>query len=501
MKKVKTLILTVLIAGAGSLYVSGCSDLLDPKVYDSLTPETFFSSESDFDQALVAIYSPFTADWGTSDPGDGVWSAALYNADPKSYLGQSMITTDELHAPYQDDFNNFTWGPATMTISPGQDVFAATFVKSRFIARATDVINQIESSEADVPDHVRDYYIAQAKVLRAWLMYVIYDFHGTIPVKLDPLTMHDTHIDPRPPKEEYIQSIETDLLEAIPYLTPMYNNNSANWGRVSKGTARMLLLRLYMHEHEWAKAEAVARDIMDMGYRLLPDYASVFNEQRNDEIIFAVPAGEAAQNWWIPEVIPSNYSSGIFELTQPGWNVYYMPWDFYDNYEPADHRLETIVDSYQNARGQQVNRESGMQGAIPLKFTGGLTGNPGEGFPHDQPVFRYAETLLSLAEAINEQRGPDEAYTYANEVRERAGLEPFSGLSQAAFRDSLLAERGREFYGEGLRRMDLIRHGRFIENARERGVTNAQDHHVLFPIPQTVIVQSGGAIDQNPGYN
>lgn len=501
MKLLKTPTLLIAIAAAGIIGMAACSDLLEPQVYSELAPETFFNSESDFNQAVIALYSPFTTDWGTNDPGDGVWSAALYNADPKSYLGQSMITTDELYAPDHSTFNNFTWGPSTMSIDGSGDVFAATFVKARFIARATDVIDQINNSDADVPQMIKDRFIAEARVLRAWTMYTIYDFHGPIPVKLDPLTLHDTYIEPRPPKEEYLQQVEDDLLAAIPYLPERYNSDPDNWGRVSQASAMMVLLRMYMNEHEWEKAEDVARDVMALGFDLLPNYADVFNQPRNNEMIYAVPASEGSPNYWTAEVIPSNYASGIGNLTTPGWNVYYMPWAFYDNFDDEDVRLETIATSYTNNRGATVTRASGMQGAIPLKFTAGLTGNPGQGLPFDQPVFRFAEVLLSLAEAINEQRGPDDAYQYVNQIRQRAGLDDFQGLTQDQFRDEILMERGRELYGEGTRRMDLIRHGKFIENAQQRGVTNAQEHHVLFPIPEAVIVQSAGVIDQNPGYN
>ncbi len=61
-------------------------------------------------------------------------------------------------------------------------------------------------------------------------------------------------------------------------------------------------------------------------------------------------------------------------------------------------------------------------------------------------------------------------------------------------------ERGRELFMEGWRRQDLIRFGKYIEFARNRGCTAAKDHMVLFPIPPKVITESGGVIEQNPGY-
>lgn len=478
-----------------SVLISSCSDVLDPQVYGDLTPETFFQSESDFRYAVAALYNPFQTDWGNVDGGDNGWYAALYNTDPsKTYLMRSIITTDEMFSPWPPPITNFTFGPATL----GGD-WASTYVKIRFVARATDVIDKIQNTDADVPESIKQQYIAEAKTLRAWLMYVLYDFFGPVNVKLDPASLSDNKITPRPSSEEYIASMVIDLEEAIPYLEDRYNADAANWGRVSKGVARMILLKIAMHTKDWAKAEQVAQEIVAMNYRLLDYYPDVFNIEQNDEIIYAIPATEGSPNYYTQQILPSNFRSadGFTRDAGPGWYGLWMPWDFYDTYEAGDERLDTILDSYVSNRNRTVGRTNGLQGAIPLKYTS-ISGN-GPGHANDQVVFRYAEVLLSLAEAINEQRGPSEAYQYVNQVRQRAELSEWSALSQSEFRDSLLAERGREFYAEGVRRQDLIRHGKFIQYAQERG-HNAQEHQVLFPIPQFVIIQSEGIIQQNPGY-
>ena len=64
----------------------------------------------------------------------------------------------------------------------------------------------------------------------------------------------------------------------------------------------------------------------------------------------------------------------------------------------------------------------------------------------------------------------------------------------------VLDERGHELWFEGVRRSDLIRHGQFIQNARDRGCTTTKDEFVLFPLPQAVINEGKGKIIQNPGY-
>jgi hypothetical protein len=80
---------------------------------------------------------------------------------------------------------------------------------------------------------------------------------------------------------------------------------------------------------------------------------------------------------------------------------------------------------------------------------------------HTVPVIRYAEVLLTYAEAQAMAASPGaSAYEAINQVRNRAGLADLpQGLSQSAFRDSVVAERGWEFAGvePAARWFDLIR--------------------------------------------
>jgi hypothetical protein len=478
---------------AGAALIMRCSNTLEPQVYDSLTPQNFFNSEADFNHAVTAIYNAFITDWGTLDQGANAWYTSQYNADPKSYLIRGEILTDEASSSFWPDYTRYTWGPSTL-------IGDAIYAKIRYVARATDVIDKIQQSEADVPEQIKNRYIAETKALRGWLMYALYDFFGPVNVKLDPQTLYDTEITPRLSAEEYVTAIEKDLDEAIPDLEDKYNGDSENWGRMSKGAARMVLLRLYMHEKDWAMAEQVGKELMQMGYTLLPNYADVFINEGNEEVIYAVPSDPSSPNWYMMEVLPPNFkSTGDGSIAHdPGWYVLYMPWAFYDKFEAGDLRAATtLFNSYINANNVLVERGSSrFLGAIPLKYT---VLEDGQGQNFDQVVFRYAEVLLSVAEAVNEQRGPGEAEQYVNEVRRRAGVNEVSGLNQNAMRDFLLDERGRELYLEGSRREDLIRHGKLIEYAQNRG-TSAQPHQVLFPIPEDVIIQGAGIIEQNPGY-
>jgi len=109
---------------------------------------------------------------------------------------------------------------------------------------------------------------------------------------------------------------------------------------------------------------------------------------------------------------------------------------------------------------------------------------------------------MSRAEALNELNGPtQEAIDLINQVRTRAQADAITLAEypdKESLRDFILAERGREFYDEGLRRDDMIRHGKFISNAVSRGL-NAKPFHVIYPIPQDQI-DNNPNLEQNPGY-
>ncbi|HEY4335635.1 MAG TPA: RagB/SusD family nutrient uptake outer membrane protein, partial [Puia sp.] len=499
----------VILVAAGLFQITSCNKQLTTKVYSQLTPQNFYQSDADAFAALVTIYVPFTSYWGNVDPGNGTWYAGLYNADIKTYLSKSLIGTDEIYNVGTDvntsNLFNFTWGPSTWTLSSGNE---ANYDKVSYVAKATEVINDISNS-TNISAASKTLYTSEAKALRAWLMFVLYDFYGPLNVKTDPATLTDTAQTSRWSSTDYINQMVKDLNDALPNLPVSYNGDAANWGRMSQGVVNMLLLKIYMRTKQWANAQAAATAIMNMNqYGLLTGangYLNVFTQSANKEIIYAVPANAASPNFWAQEVFPQDFASApdAYVPITPravGWLTQYMPWSFYDLYEAGDIRKNTtILDHYTNNSNVVKNRANGMPGAIPLKYTSFPQGNiPGQGV--DVVVFRYSEVLLSLAEAINEQGGPNAtAYSSVNAVRERAGLADWSGMTQSQFRDSLLNERGREFYAEGVRRQDLIRHGSYISNAIARG-KNAHDYDTLFPIPNSVIVAGRGVIAQNPGY-
>ena len=152
-------------------------------------------------------------------------------------------------------------------------------------------------------------------------------------------------------------------------------------------------------------------------------------------------------------------------------------------------------------------------------------------------VFRYAEVLLTYAEAENELNGPSAiVYDLLNQVRNRVGMPDVDQTkygTQATLRELIRRERTIEFAGEGLRRADILRwkddSGKMVAETVLNGeltrITGTVDnsvsdptmratitgtsefienrsfaeHNRYMPIPQTAR-DANPNLEQNPGY-
>ncbi|MEM9389093.1 MAG: RagB/SusD family nutrient uptake outer membrane protein, partial [Bacteroidota bacterium] len=177
--------------------------------------------------------------------------------------------------------------------------------------------------------------------------------------------------------------------------------------------------------------------------------------------------------------------------------------DFYASFEDTDTRTELMLVEYVNTSGDTINILPPNDNVRPFKYWPGEGDPIGPGYGNDIPVIRYADILLSRAEALNELNGPNqESIDLINLVRQRAGVSNINLAdygSTDALNDFILEERGRELWWEGKRRADLIRHGVLVSRAQARGVQGAEPHEVRFPIP-LVALDANPSLEQNPGY-
>lgn len=501
MKTIKYLIAACLLFS-----ITSCE--LEREDYTEIYEDNFYKTEKDLELAVNALYHIF-------GPGYTTESTGVYGPGYKGYQVLSDMSTDALWCTWawEADELYFQQWYATMTSGTSGIVWDA-FTRYNYISKARNTIRKIEASP--VKDDVKAKYAAEAKALCGWMGLFLYDLFGPVPVASDEvLDDPQTFIYlPRLTEEEYDTFMESNLKDAITYLPETVSAR----GRLTKGAARMLLLKYYMIKGYFDKAETIARDLLAMEgnvYNLHADYNYLFSKEGNgnNEMILQIATNLTNNpNFLIAHIVPGDYPLGVAKAEV--WGAYVMPWNFYDTFESGDTRLNRIVANYVNTKGVAMKRETDgnlVKGAIPLKF-GVDPDQTGTNTGLDVPVYRFSDVLLTLAECINRNQGQptQEAINLVNRVRNRAGLDDLAiekTASKEVFNEAILLERGHEFYMEGLRRQDLIRFGKYVDKANERinainvsegrGYFNVGEGHNRFWIPQYYIDESKGAIKQN----
>ena len=206
-----------------------------------------------------------------------------------------------------------------------------------------------------------------------------------------------------------------------------------------------------------------------------------------------------------------------FDLQEQPWNGYATLEEFYNTYEETDVRIDNFLVcpqfSSSGERLMDISFEANDPDGAPLTFTPSITElepialrqdgarinkfefAPGSNsnLSNDYPIFRYGEIILVSAEAKFRQGKTVEATQLVNQIRARAGVDPFTSMTL----ENLYDERGREMFAEATRRSDQIRFGKFNEPWWEKAAS--QPFRNIFPIPQGQI-EANPNLTQNPGY-
>lgn len=476
MKNIVAKLLIILLVGVS---FQNCEGPLEEVVFSELAPENFLKTKEGINSLLNNAYAElqrtgqesFNAISTFQMPTGEIWNRG--GSIETQLTPMTEYTWDSNHTRFNSEWTNNYQG----------------------IRDANLLLDNLRDSEFDA-DFVKDIS-AQAKFIRAKSMFNIYDFFGTGPMITS--SVFEELENPRASEAEWIGQIELDLTDAM-------NDLPANpeYGRGSSGAAAAILCKFYLNLKRWSDAVAMADKVIDSGnYELFPTYVELFHiaNEGNKEIIYTHPASSNGTNSAVqinPLVFPPDFERasniGLFAA-----RCYFFD-SFVDSYHPDDTRLGIMVRSWTTRNGSMVQGYGNDQ-TLPGKYE--LDPNAvGSRHGNDWPEIRYADILLSKAEAMNELSGPSqEAVDLWNMIRTRAGV-PLYTLSdfpsKEVFRDKILEERSWEFAFEGKRRQDEIRHGVMISRAQARG-KNAQAHHVLFPIPQSEM-DANREMTQNPGY-
>jgi len=485
--------------------LAACEKNLGNKTYGTFSGDTFFKTDDDAKAAVSAMYTGLM---------EGTSYAAGWGAAQGSFRAQASQTTDEAICYWGDGGSWVNLNMLNFTPDFGS-VTSHYSTLMPYISQITVNIDKIKAIDMDASLKAR--YIAELTGLRGYYSQILYLYYGAVPIRVnaDEVNNLTATVIPRPSREDMVNQIIKDLTDAASVLPDRFTG--ADYGRFSRAAALTALMKLYMQEKRWQDAIDAGRQIKAMGLSLVSDYRNNFNDKAkggNTEIILAIvcsPTSNTYNNRWLAHALPTDYkdTTGI-PLTE--WGGYRMPWKTYDKFDQRDKRLSVLLQKYPvgfNPDGSVKWRDAragGDIGAVMVKFGADASKANSEKSGIDMPVFRYADVELLLAEALNEaNNGPtDEAYEMINDVRtEHGGLDPYQPgtLNHDQFLSKVQNERLFELWAEGVRRDDLIRWGLYIKRAKDDGSTFADDDKILYPLPRTVVNQSNGVIEQNPGYN
>lgn len=492
--------LSALGALAALVFATSCDSFLDPSPSDVITPENFYRTSSDAVAAVNAVYEG--TKWF-------YWLGFWYISD--------IATDDILAAPrFGSDGHRMSDYIFNATEWPMGSVWGGAY---GIINRANAVLDRVPAITMDPT--LRTRLLGEAHFLRALAYFNLVRCFGDVPLlEHEVKSLTDLKVS-RTPAADVYALIVSDLQEAASALPPSYSG--ADVGRATSGAAQALLAKVYLTRQDWTNAAQTAGQVITSNrYTLLPNYKDIFKistEITNSESIFEINydgtldpgAGSVHTLFSLPSGFPGGDAYGLMTVTPSLASLFAAS-------DTRGKKGTFITSPYVDALGDTVSWADppATMGPAFIKY---LDETDFENMhtrawakqSNNWIVLRYADVLLMYAEAVNEGGTPTAGTAEAalNLVRTRAGISMVSGLSQAAFRDSVWLDRRREFVFEGQRWFDLSRWG-ILDSVITAKTTELQTvapgettiHGVpsnLLPIPQSER-DINSNLTQNPGW-
>lgn len=455
-----TILFLLLTAGAQF----SCNSDLDPTVYSSLTNTNGYQTKSDAVAAINSIYARLK--------GPVVGDNFSYWAT--RHFALTDIATDLGHCQYGGDPGQLSLGTWNSDNGLLKEDWTSMY---KLIANANNAIFNI-TPMSGISDAEKAQFIAEAKFLRASAYMDLTDAWGPVILITEDNLANPNYLDQTPPTsvEDIDAFLIKDLNEAAGILPVNYQDNaiydSNDVGRATKGAALTLLAKLYMRSHDWQQVVDLTQQVINLNeYRLFPSYMGLFKESNKwcSENIFS-SLSDANTNG--TELL-NHFGPVDHPVVQNRWQYYTVNWDFYNTFGDEDERKQCFFPEFVGVDGL-LHKQAPTLGAEPpagefympdvatRKYADDETTTYYDG--HSVNILRYADVLLSRAEALNEINGPTaEAIDLINQVKARshAKLLVLSDYNQASLRDAILQERGWELFYEGKRRADLIRMNKY----------------------------------------
>ncbi|QDA58935.1 RagB/SusD family nutrient uptake outer membrane protein [Hymenobacter jejuensis] len=504
---------TSLLAAALLLLTTpSCKDLLKETVVSQVGAD-YLTTAAGFEAGVKAVYSSLRDFYGRENGMDvtvfGTDTYTFGSDGTYKYMNQYTTQLDSRTQPIIDIWNAFYIG----------------------INTANAVIDQAPNVTG-LDEATKKRRIAEVKFLRAHHYFVLVQQYGAVPLVLSQSTTANK-VATRTPVKEVYAAIVQDLESALPDLTA----TTPDYGRVTKGACEHLLARVYLTKatseaaaaDDYAKAATYSQNVIkNYTYKLLPDFASVFQQgagEINDEVIFATQytsdpttngVGNETHLYFVMEYDAQAGMKRSIDLGRP-----------FRRFRPTEYLLNTVYadrvnDSryaksfrtvyYSNNPGTFTNLFDTSKSSITVKAGDTAIYLPGVEwtlaqrakkpyqvlvpslyrpnlFPtltkfldpirpdlqyqpgsRDFLMFRLAETYLIAAEALVKQGKVTEALPFINTLRRRAafpGKEAAMQITASQLTmDFIMEERERELQGEMFRWFDLKRWGKLIERVK-----------------------------------
>ncbi len=420
------------------LMTVSCAEFDELRPLNSIPTESAINSVASASAAINGVYS---------DLQDGTLAF-------DGFLGLAQLFSDETvftgTFPTRLEFGNKNVFPANTTMGA---VFTDLY---EVINRANNVITLVPLVEDDAFTQAqRDDFVAQARFIRGHMYLHLVTLWQEVPLILTPTTDVGEVLNvPKSSSADIYAQIISDFEFAE-------TNLSANTGPIlaSKQAASAFLARVALYQGNWSQAQSKALQAIGSDYDLT---VVPFLGDQIWSLSFSPTDGNSLAFFYGPAELGGRHS------IEPSQQVI-------DAFEVGDIRFAQSIDL------------SSASVPFGLKYPSFNAANAGAA---TDPIFfiRHAEMVLIIAEAAAEQGDFDTANRWYNQVRLRAGLEPFI-LDGSNYVDAILQERFVEFAFEGpFRLLDLRRRGKALELIGPFGYESCDD---VWPLPQR-------DIDRNP---
>jgi len=506
--------------------MSGCNDFLDQVRYTSEVEQTQYYNtveECNSTTKIAYRYIDYSTWWEILNWRYLSGEAASDNA----WLGNTEGATAEYLVV------------GHYNIDPGNVRNEAHWIMLyKSIGRFNSIIAGITGAPID--EDSKKLFIAELKFMRAWCYFDLMRNWGGVPIVLK-IYPPEVHL-PRSTAEEVNNLIISDLTEAASILPKKSEYPVADKFRASKGAALTLLSKVYLYKDDWANAETAAREVIDMGdYNLEASFGSLwsYTYRNGAESVFEIQYASSAS----PDLPYNDFQKMVNSSPDGGWRWYSITSNLEKAFksEADSIRLQWTI----NRHGLPVagdpakpaynagTRAQTKSGRYSRKHYIPVAQRPANGRPAlNDKILRFADVLLIHAEACAMQGKVAEALTSLKRVRDRVSLPTDLSLAGWDLINAVRKERRLELAFEGDRLYDLRRwkdesgqpyinsvfgpNGSFVKynteistdswergnlrEAQDKGIYFNPDVHRLWPIPNSQIISSEGAVTQNPGY-